>query len=167
MAWNTWIHIIGVTSALILGAVVLFAPKIGKLHRVMGLGYLGSMGAVNFSALTMYRQTGEAGPFHILAAISLFGLSLGYVEVLRKRKGWMERHGVFMSWSYVGLVAAGLSQVLSTYVLMDSVLGIMATSVGTSILGGVLIFTLVPRTVRNLSGRNRAQTRDQAASAAR
>lgn len=155
MNFNGWLHIIGATSGLILGMIVLVAPKLGKLHRVLGLGYLASMITVNISALTIYRETGNIGAFHILAVVSLITLALGYNEVARKRKtkGWLERHGIFMSWSYVGLVAAGVSQYVSHYVPVDPTLGNIAASVLLFVIGGILAFTLVPRTVRELSRR--------------
>ena len=162
MEWNTWMHIMGATGGLILGAVVVLLPKLGKQHRWLGYGYLVSMVAVNLSALTMYRQSGDFGPFHILALISLAGLTVGYGEALRRRPGWLIRHGVWMSWSYVGLIAAGISQVVSSYIWIDSALGVIAVSTVTVIIGGALIFTLVPRAIRNLSGRNRARTRSNA-----
>ncbi len=151
-----WIHVIGVTNGLILGAVVIFAPKLTKIHRVLGLGYLFSMLAVNVSALTIYRETGSVGPFHILAVIGLLTLGLGYNEVARKRKrsGWLERHGIFMSFSYVGLVAAGASQFASHNLPLDPVLGNVGASMLVFVIGGIPTMTLVPRTIRSLSRRS-------------
>ena len=154
MEINGWIHVIGVTNGLILGAVVILVPKLTKLHRVLGLGYLVSMVAVNVSALTIFRETGSVGPFHILAVVSLVTLGLGYNEVVRKRKtkGWLERHGIYMAFSYVGLVAAGASQFASNYLPVAPLVGNLGASVLVFVIGGILTMTLVPRTVRGQSG---------------
>ncbi len=147
MSFNGWMHVIGAASGLVLGAVVLFAPKFGKFHRTAGLGYLISMVLVNISALTIYRETGSIGAFHILAMVSLITLGLGYNEVIRRRKtsGWLTRHGIFMSWSYVGLVAAGLSQFVSHNLPLNATVANFGTSLLVFVVGGILIFKLVPR----------------------
>ncbi len=62
---------------------------------------------VNVSALSMYRMTDGPNHFHALAALSLSAVVPGAVAaVLRK----ITAHYFFMSWSYVGLLAAFLSQ---------------------------------------------------------
>lgn len=146
MSFGGWLHVIGAASGLVLGAVVLFAPKFGKFHRTAGMGYLISMVLVNISALTLYRETGTIGAFHILAVISLITLGLGYNEVVRrKHSGWLTRHAMFMAWSYVGLVAAGLSQFVSHNLPLDATVANFGTSVLVFMVGGILIFKLVPR----------------------
>jgi hypothetical protein len=67
---------------------------------------------LNISALFIYRLTGHFGPFHGAALASLLtlmaGFSAAYLHLPHGR--WLELHYEFMNWSYVGLVAAGLSE---------------------------------------------------------
>jgi len=55
------------------------------------------------------------------------------------RKGWLELHYEFMNWSYVGLVAAAVSEV-STRIPSSPFWGaVLAGSLAMFVLGGILI----------------------------
>lgn len=105
------IHITSAILALVLGAVVLARRKGGMVHRSIGFGYVTSMLTLNLSALTIYHLTGRVGPFHVLAVVSLFGVIAGVVMIERRGPGWMERHALWMMWSYAGLLAATASEI--------------------------------------------------------
>lgn len=105
-------HLIAACTALLTGLGVLLTLKGTRLHKQMGYAYFFNMLGLNISALFIYRLTGHFGPFHGAALASLLTLTAGYVPAyLRLPQGrWLELHYGFMNWSYVGLVAAGVSE---------------------------------------------------------
>jgi uncharacterized membrane protein len=109
----SWAHITTATIALTAGACVLLASKGTRLHRWIGYTYFFSMLTLNISALFIYQLTGYFGPFHGAALASLITLIAGFIPVYFRipHGGWLELHFEFMSWSYVGLVAAGASEI--------------------------------------------------------
>jgi uncharacterized membrane protein len=90
------------------GAIVFFLVKGTKLHIRIGWAYVISMLGVNFSALAIYHLTGTFNIFHVLALINLVMVGIGLAQVVRRprRPAWLWRHYQYMSWSYVGLLAA-------------------------------------------------------------
>lgn len=105
-------HIATAISALIFGLCVLFTRKGTRIHKQLGYAYFFNMLGMNISALFIYRLTGGFGPFHASALASLLTLIAGFIPAfLRLPHGrWLELHYELMNWSYVGLVAAGVSE---------------------------------------------------------
>jgi uncharacterized membrane protein len=136
-------------AALLLGFVVLADCKGTNAHRVVGSAYLAAMIATNLTALGIYRLTGQFGPFHALALISLATVAHGVVAVLRRRPGWLVTHYYSMAWSYVGLLSAAAAEAVARAPLLSGVVhsGRDGMLVG---LACVVVFTiagfvLVPR----------------------
>ncbi len=106
-----WFHTTFAVLAMIFGAVVLLRPKGTQSHRAVGWIYVASMLGLNITALLIYRLFGGFGPFHVAALISLLGILTGmYFVIFRPTKNWLALHYSFMSWSYVGLLAAAASE---------------------------------------------------------
>ena len=105
-------HIGAAISALVFGLCVFLTRKGTRLHKQFGYAYFFNMLGLNISALFIYRLTGHFGPFHGAALASLLTLMAGFTAAyLRLPQGrWLELHYEFMNWSYVGLVAAGVSE---------------------------------------------------------
>jgi uncharacterized membrane protein len=103
-------HVTASVIALGLGLVVLAARKGTNVHRLIGTGYVAAMILVNVSALGTYRLTGQFGPFHALALVSLAVTASGLLPVLRRRKNWMAWHFHAMAYSYLGLLAAASAE---------------------------------------------------------
>ena len=105
-------HLVSAISALIFGLCVFLSKKGTRLHKQFGYAYVFNMLGLNISALFIYRLTGHFGPFHGAALGSLLTLLAGFAAAyLRLPQGrWLELHYEFMNWSYVGLVAAGVSE---------------------------------------------------------
>ena len=82
-------------------------------HRLVGLIYAFCMFGLNGTAFLLYNLFGGFGPFHIAALLSLITMVFGVTHaVLRRPKGnWIEAHAYWMSWSYVGLLAAAASEI--------------------------------------------------------
>lgn len=107
-----WFHMACALVALGSGAAVLLRRKGTRIHRWTGWVYVGSMLALNATALMIYRLFGGFGPFHAAAILSLVTVLAGIVPAVRRRPAnWVEHHYWWMTWSYVGLCAAAVSEV--------------------------------------------------------
>jgi uncharacterized membrane protein len=106
------VHFTSAVAALVLGAIVLGAPKGTTSHRIFGAGYVAAMFLLNASALAVYRLTGHFEPFHALALISAATILRGIVAALRRRPGWLIAHYRNMAWSYISVLAAGCTELL-------------------------------------------------------
>ena len=60
----------------------------------------------NLAALMMYSLTGHFNLFHGFALLSLACTLTGLVMPLTRPRDWISRHAWWMSWSYLGLLAA-------------------------------------------------------------
>jgi uncharacterized membrane protein len=107
------LHVALALVALVSGLVMLVMRKGTLRHRQIGWVYAVSMLGLNVTALLIYRLFGRFGPFHIAALLSLVTIIAGLVTVVlrRPRRNWLEHHAYWMSWSYVGLCAAAVSEV--------------------------------------------------------
>ena len=67
------------------------------------------------TALAIYRLFGGFGPFHVAALVSLVTVLMGTIPARRRqpRGKWLERHYYWMTWSYVGLLAAAGSEAVT------------------------------------------------------
>lgn len=115
-------------------AVLIIRPKGARWHRRLGWIYAASMLALNVTALMIYRLFGGFGPFHAAAVVALVVLVLGVHAARRARSSrlagapearatWVERHYYWMTWSYVGLVAAFASETITRLPALRPVLG--------------------------------------------
>jgi uncharacterized membrane protein len=107
-----WFHVVCALVALGSGAVVLLRRKGTRSHRRIGWIYVSSMLALNVTALMIYRLFGGLGPFHVAAVVSLLTVIAGIIPAYRQKPAnWLEHHYAWMTWSYVGLCAATVSEV--------------------------------------------------------
>lgn len=128
-------HLAAAFLAIASGAAVLFVrPKGARWHRRLGWLYASSMLLVNITALMIYRLFGGFGPFHAAAIVSLIGLVLGVysarrarsacvAHALHERANWVQRHYYWMTWSYVGLMAAFASETITRLPALRPVFG--------------------------------------------
>jgi len=108
-----WIHTALALAAIAFGAIVLFRRKGTFSHRLIGYGYVASMIGLNATALSIYRLTGYFGPFHVAAIVSLGTTLAGAIVAWRRSDDWVRKHYMWMTYSYVGLLAATASEVLT------------------------------------------------------
>lgn len=134
------LHIVTATTALISGASVLLRPKGGPRHRIWGKVYFGSMLVMNLSALLIFRLFGGFGPFHAAALASLGTVIPAFVAVRRRRPGWLVRHYYWMTFSYVGLLAALVSEVATRLPEAPFWGAVVVASLAVILIGGVVIF---------------------------
>ena len=145
-------HTLFGVAALFLGLVVMFRRKGTRTHRRIGQAYLLAMLALNVTGLTIYDLYGRFGPFHVAAVISLATIVAGFLPVyLRRPHGtWVSVHANFMGWSYVGLLAAFISEIAVRVPGVRFGPGVMVTTVLVTVGGAILIHTRVPKIVSAL-----------------
>jgi uncharacterized membrane protein len=99
-------------ASLLLGGTVIALQKGTRLHRLLGQLYASGMVGVIVTSFMIYRLVGGWGPFHYAATISAVTLVAGLVPAMlrRPRRSWVIVHLQFMSYSYIGLVAALFSE---------------------------------------------------------
>jgi uncharacterized membrane protein len=145
--------------ALVLGLAVIAQGKGSAAHRVWGTAYGVSMVLLNASALVIYDFTGRFNAFHAFALMSLATLAAGWVPALLRRPApqCFERHAMFMAWSYVGLVAAFVSEVVTRVPAFrirpwfDAVVAVLTLTVVA--LGALVIRRTVPAALSRLNSR--------------
>jgi len=101
-------------AAIAVGGVVLLRRKGTGIHRIIGYTYVGCILGVNTTALAMHRFIGTIGPFHLFVLISLVCTGVGFYHAFSKRPPgrWLEGHYYGMCFSYVGLLAATMAEIL-------------------------------------------------------
>ncbi|HEX8679380.1 MAG TPA: DUF2306 domain-containing protein [Chthoniobacterales bacterium] len=153
-------HIIAAVAALLLGAVVFLNRKGTRLHVQMGIGYVVSMLIMNVTALGIYRLTGNLNPFHVGAVFSLATVLAGWVPAIRRkpRDAWLRLHFEFMSWSYVGLVAAAFAEAGTRLPHAPFVGAVLASSIVVFLLGGMLVVRARARYFRDGAAAKMAAT---------
>lgn len=135
------LHIGTAISALVFGLCVFLTHKGTHLHKQFGYAYFFNMLGLNISALCIYQLTGHFGPFHGAALASLVTLIAGFIPVyLRLPHGrWLDLHYEFMSWSYVGLIAAGVSEAMTRIPSAPFWPAVAVSTLAVFVLGGILI----------------------------
>jgi hypothetical protein len=111
------------------------------------------MPLLNSTGLMIYDLSGRFGPFHVAALVSLGTIVAGVVlAFLRRPPGhWVEMHGTFMAWSYVGLLAALISEIATRVPGVSFGVGATAATVIVVAGGALLIHTRVPTIARALA----------------
>ena len=149
-----FVHALIGILALLLGLAVILLGKGTRLHRKVGFAYLMAMAALNVTALWIFDLTGRFGGFHVAALISLATIIAGYLPVLLRRpREWMAVHGIFMGWSYAGLVAAFLAEIAVRVPGVGFSTGLITTTIVAVGGGALLIHTRVPVIARRISTR--------------
>lgn len=165
--WNLVGHFHHATAwlAMACGAMVLLGRKGTRSHRRWGHAYVSAMLALNLSALGIYRLFDGFGIFHVFALVSLATLAAALIPALLRmpKGGWVELHAYFMSWSYIGLLCAAASELLSrvpaarhAWQEVIVALGLPGTGFGFTVAfasvvvmfaGGVMMAYFMPRTL--------------------
>jgi uncharacterized membrane protein len=112
-------HLVFSFVAIGVGGWVVLISKGTRWHRTLGHAYVWALIGVIATALAMYDLTGRFTPFHFAAIMSTVTLTGGLWTVLarRPRKDWIEAHATWMSWSYIGLMAAFAAESLTRYIM--------------------------------------------------
>jgi uncharacterized membrane protein len=144
-------------AALVLGLVVVMGSKGTASHRLWGSFYVVAMVLLNASALAIYDLSGAFNTFHVFAIFSLITVAAGWIPALLRRRGseWRVQHAMYMTWSYVGLVAAFAAELVTRLAPFRSgrAFGIAVAGVTLAVVaaGAVLIRRNVPCALRRSS----------------
>jgi peptidoglycan/LPS O-acetylase OafA/YrhL len=95
--------------------------------------------ALNGSARLIYRLFGGFGPFHVAAVFSLGTVVAGVASAVRRRPEWVRRHYAWMTWSYVGLCAAAVSEVGTRVPAFHFWWAVLLGTAAVFAIGGVMI----------------------------
>jgi hypothetical protein len=146
------VHAVLGLVALVCGAAVLLKVKGTRTHRLIGGVYVAAMLCLNLTGLLIYDLYGHFGPFHVAALISLATVAAGYLALCLRwpRTSWMEVHAIFFCWSYAGLWAAFVSEVVVRVPGVAFNSGAIGGSVVAVIVGAILIHTRVPELAAQL-----------------
>lgn len=163
------VHLVFSIIAIGVGAVVVMNAKGTRWHRTFGHIYATSMVGVIVTAFSIYDLTGKFGPFHVAASLSAVTLSAGLYFVLARRPkyNWIEWHAQWMSWSYIGLMAALTAESLTRFIMpraaplleereLWSVFWstVVVVSLVTFAVGWWLVKTKLPQALGTVSGPN-------------
>ncbi|HIA99200.1 MAG TPA: DUF2306 domain-containing protein [Gemmatimonadetes bacterium] len=163
------VHLVFSIIAIGVGAVVVMNAKGTRWHRTFGHIYATSMVGVIVTAFSIYDLTGKFGPFHVGASLSAVTLSAGLYFVLARRPkyNWIEWHAQWMSWSYIGLMAALTAESLTRFIMprtapwleereLWSVFWstVVVVSLVTFAVGWWLVKTKLPQALGTVSGPN-------------
>ena len=147
------VHTVLGLGAVLFGVLIIALPKGTPRHRGIGRAYAVAMLLLNSTGLMIYDLSGRFGPFHVAALVSLGTIVAGVVlAFLRRPRGhWVEMHGMFMAWSYVGLLAALISEIATRVPGVSFGVGATAATVIVVAGGALLIHTRVPTIARALA----------------
>jgi uncharacterized membrane protein len=142
-------HTVFGLASIFFGGLVVAWQKGTRGHRTAGRLYFLSMVALNGTAFFIYGLFGHFGPFHWMALASLATILAGLVPVARKRPpgGWLIYHAEFMSWSYVGLLAAAVSEITTRLLLFPFGWTVAVSSLLVFLVGGLILRKSVPGSI--------------------
>jgi uncharacterized membrane protein len=100
-----YVHLVTVIPAVPLGAVVLWRPKGGAAHRVLGRAWAGMMMVTAVSSFWLQSLSGGLSFIHLFSIATLVSIPLA---VRHARQGNIGSHLRVMRGVYAGLIVAGL-----------------------------------------------------------
>jgi cytochrome b len=138
------IHTLAASMAILVGAVVFLRPKGGRWHRWLGYVYSLCMLTVIVTSFGIYRLTGRFNFFHGAAIASSISVGFGFSHAfLRKPKEmWYVLHFYWMSWSFIGLLAALVAEI-STRIALPFIVSKFGRSYLAGFWGVVGVVTLL------------------------
>lgn len=141
-----WVHFVFSIAAIAAGGAVALLRKATRTHVWLGRIYAGLMVGLNVTAFMLYNLFGHFGPFHFAALVSLVTVVMGWIPARRRRPArWIEHHAMWMSWSYVGLLAAAAAETLSRIPDTPFWGMVAAASLAVIAIGALVIRTRVPK----------------------
>jgi uncharacterized membrane protein len=108
------IHSVLAMLGIAVGLVQFLRPKRGPAHRARGYAFVYAMLVADGAAMLVFQFTGRFNILHVGAIANLVCIILAIVPVLRSPRpsNWKNQHYYWMSWSYVGLLAAAATELV-------------------------------------------------------
>jgi len=150
------IHMVLAMLCIVVGAVQLARPKHGAVHRARGYAFVYAMVVVDGTAMLLYRFTRSFNAFHVGAIVNLAAIVAAMIPMLMSPRpaAWKQLHYNFMSWGFVGLMAAAITETIVRSVALThgqawAVSG--AATVTVTLIGGYLIRRYQPPSTARLA----------------
>jgi uncharacterized membrane protein len=101
-------------SGIVVGPIRLLRPKAGPTHRARGYAFVYAMLIGDGAAMLVFQFTGRFNILHIGAIVNLVCVVAAIIPVLQSPRPSNRKvqHYYFMSWSYVGLLAAAATELV-------------------------------------------------------
>jgi uncharacterized membrane protein len=108
------IHAVLAMLGIVVGSIQLLRPKGGSMHRALGYAFVYTMLVADGTAMLVFQFTGRFNILHVGAIVNLLCIVLAIVPVLRSPRpsNWKNQHYYWISWSYVGLLAAAATELV-------------------------------------------------------
>jgi uncharacterized membrane protein len=110
-------HLVAACLAMPLGLYQMLARQGTPGHALAGRLYVPAMLVCNIGALASFRPETRFLPFHILALVSLYSMGSGMWALrkwlTRRQPGDLKTHKIQMAYSWLGLMMAGISQIIT------------------------------------------------------
>jgi len=128
------------------GAVQLLRTTGGAIHRALGYAYVYAMLVADGAAMLIYHFTGQFNVFHVAAIVNFVCIVLAMVPLLQSPRpaNWKLRHYYRITWSYVGLIAAAVTELIVRTVRLTHEQG-WAVSGGAAIIVTAIGYVLIER----------------------
>ena len=145
------VHTVFSLIAIVAGAIVFLKTKGTRWHRTFGHIYFTAMTGMIVTSFSIYDLTGSFNGLHWAALLSAITVSMAMFHVLtrRPRNNWMVWHSNWMSWSYVGLIAALIAEIL-TRIVVPLAAPVLDQSQLWSLFWGLVLFVALGATVAGL-----------------
>src|SRR5436309_10020906 len=138
-------HTVLASLAVGIGIIQFMRRKGDPVHRALGYLYVYGLLVADGAAMLVYQFTGKLNILHFGAVTNLICIGLGMFAVLARppNTDWRSMHYHWISWSYVGLLAAAATElVVRTVPFADKIQTWSATAAATTtvtVVGFVLI----------------------------
>jgi uncharacterized membrane protein len=108
------IHTTLAAAAIILGIIQFLRRKGDSVHRAAGYAYVYALLIGDGAAMLVYQFTGKLNILHFGVITNLVCIAIGMWPVLHnpRRPGWRKTHYYWISWSYVGVLAAAATELV-------------------------------------------------------
>jgi uncharacterized membrane protein len=133
-------HTVLSSLGLVLGAEQMLRRRRDRWHRWFGYAYVAAMVAGDLAILTVFRFNGHFNAFHVGAVANLLCIGMALWPMLARPRPlqWRLKHYMWISWSYVGLWAAALTEfIVRTQPIPGRGASIVVTIAATSLVCGV------------------------------
>jgi len=99
---------------IILGLIQFVRRKGDRAHRAVGYAYVYGLLIADGLAMLIFQFTGRLNILHFGAITNMICVAFGLAAVLIRKPGydWRTSHYYWISWSYVGLLAAAATELL-------------------------------------------------------
>src|SRR4051812_27416005 len=138
-------HTLLASLAIGIGIIQFCRRKGDPVHRALGYLYVYGLLVADGGAMLIYQFTGKLNILHFGAVTNLICIGLGMFAVLARppNTDWRSMHYHWISWSYVGLLAAAATELIVRTVAFSNPVQIWsataAATIGVTVVGFILI----------------------------